>query len=126
MKSIAGQGRWDISIYPQNNPDYYAVIFEFKVVYDKKGDEDDYEDEEARSGSSEGGFDGGVGGVKGLAESAAAALNQIETTNYIAGIPQNINKLLILGVAFVGNSSHVQFKKLTKVDNDWEVVEASK
>lgn len=49
-------------------------------------------------------------------------LQQIEDKNYRSALPPVMNKLLELGVAFEGNSSHVVFRKLEKVNDVWHVI----
>jgi hypothetical protein len=55
-------------------------------------------------------------------EKASAGLRQIEDKEYRSALPPTSSKLLELGVAFEGNSSHVVFQKLHKVNNIWIVV----
>jgi hypothetical protein len=89
----AGKGRYDVLITPPSNQ-YFAVIIEFKIVYDGES----------------------------LVEKSQAGLQQIQDKVYRAAIPPFVNKLLELGVAFKGNSSHVVFRKLEKVNNIWNEI----
>ena len=97
MKSnyIAGKGRWDVAISPpESKPDLYAVIMEFKILY---GDES-------------------------LSDAAISGLAQINETKYRAGLSQHISKLLELGIAFQGTSSHVVFRTLEKRGTIWHEI----
>ncbi|KAJ3215117.1 hypothetical protein HK099_006512 [Clydaea vesicula] len=90
----AGTGRFDVTITPPSAKDY-AAILEFKVV--KGGESIDVKSQEA--------------------------LDQIDLKSYRASIPPHVNKLMEIGIAFKGNSSHVVVRKLEKDGNDiWNVV----
>lgn len=87
----AGEGRLDLAIYPRRDLSAHAVIMEFKILY----------------------------GNESKAEAASTGLDQIQEKNYRAVLSQDVTKLLEIGIAFEGNSSHVAFRKMHKVNGAW-------
>jgi hypothetical protein len=92
-EGTARAGRYDVRILPPAASDLYAVIMEFKIVRGKK--------------------------KSSLAGGARKALLQISTHRYRSNIPQNVTKLLEVGIAFRGMSAKVVVQEYQKVENSW-------
>ena len=92
----AGKGRYDVLVLPplRQSSQFYAAIIEFKIVYTSEE----------------------------LKKKAEAGLKQIDDNVYRACLPPSFTKLLEVGIAFEGNSSHVVYRKLHKVNDSWVVI----
>jgi hypothetical protein len=90
-EGTAGEGHFDFFLVPPPNADFYAVKMKLKIL--QKGET--------------------------LEHAAEDSLEQLSSTNYTVGIPQNVTKLLEIAIAFQGKLSKVAFKKYVKVAKSW-------